>query len=144
VCLEIAIAKYQGEHPETNGEFGAARNRLLKRVEEHSDDLGILAALSEVDAYLGRKQEAIQEAKRAVEKSQVSKETLLGPFLVSNLAVVYALANEPDLAFQTLDVSIRTPRSEICYGDLKLNPNWDLLRADPRFDKLLAQLAAKD
>jgi len=32
----------------------------------------------------------------------------------------------------------------IDYGDLKLNPCWDPLRKDPRFDKLLAELAPRD
>ena len=60
---------------------------------------------------------------------------------MNTLAQVYALTSEPDLAFRTLDVAIKLPASEISYGELKLDPNWDSIRMDPRFDKLLAQLA---
>jgi uncharacterized protein HemY len=140
LCLEIPFAKHQGEHPEANAEFGEARNKLLQKVKEHPENPYLLAYLGQIDAYLGRKQQAIEEAKRAV---QMSPDGVEGPWLQSILAVVYSFTNEPDLAFQVLDVSIKTPRG-VSYGELKLDPDWDPLRADPRFDKLLAELAPKD
>jgi tetratricopeptide (TPR) repeat protein len=143
LCMEIPIAKYQGEHPETSAEFGAARNQLLHKVEEHPEDPDLLSALGQIDAYLGRKQEAIQEAKRAVEMLPVSKDAFVGPYLVINLAQVYSLTDEPDLAFQALNASIKAA-GPLSYGELKLDADWDPLRKDPRFDKLLAQLAPHD
>jgi len=127
-----------------NAEFVAARDQVLRRVEEHPADAKLLSTLGAIDAYLGRKQDAIQETKRAVEILPVSKDAVDGPLLVVNLEAVYALTNEPDLAFPALDVSIRTPASGISYGELKLDPGWDPLRSDPRFDKLVAQLAPKE
>ena len=62
ICLEIPIAKYQGEHPEMNVEFAAARNQLLRKVEGHPADPKLLSALSLIDAHMGRKQDALQEA----------------------------------------------------------------------------------
>src|SRR6202008_395597 len=59
-----------------------------------------------------------------------------------NLATVYALTGEPDLAFQHLAVSAKTPGG-VNYGWLKLDPRWDPLRADPRFESLVAQLAPR-
>jgi tetratricopeptide (TPR) repeat protein len=141
VCLEIPIAKLQGENIERNTEFTAARNQLLQKVEAHPESPDFLSVLAQIDAYLGRNQEAIQEAKHAVEMLPVSKDAWNGPQLVNTLAQVYALTSEPDLAFRTLDVAIKLPASEISYGELKLDPNWDSIRMDPRFDKLLAQLA---
>src|SRR5260370_3962307 len=70
----------------------------------------------------------------------MQKPPLDGPDLVHNLAMVYAWTNEPDLAFQTLNVSIKAPVG-VSYGELKLDPDWDPLRSAPRFAKLLAQLA---
>ncbi len=139
-CLEIQISKFQGEHPETNAESGVARNVLVKKVEEHPEDPYLLVYLGQIDAYLDRKQEAIQEAKHAVE---MLPDAIDGPILRCILATVYAWTNEPDLAFQELDVSAKTPRG-VSYGDLKLDPDWDPLRTDPRFNELLAQLAPKD
>lgn len=73
----------------------------------------------------------------------ISKDAVEGPPLVSNLALVYAWTNEPNLAFQELTISVKTPGG-VFYGELKLDPAWDLLRKDPRFGKLLAQLAPKE
>ena len=57
---------------------------------------------------------------------------------------VYAWANQSDLAFEQLNILIKMPRFWFTYGDLKTNPAWDPLRKDPRFDKLLAELAPRD
>jgi hypothetical protein len=66
-----------------------------------------------------------------------------GPNLVVNLAVVYAWTNEADLAFETLTPLIKIP-SGVFYGELTREVYWDPLRQDPRFEKLLAELAPRD
>jgi hypothetical protein len=48
-----------------------------------------------------------------------------------------------DLAFETLSSLTKTPFG-IYYGELKLEPYWDPLRKDPRYEKLLAELVPKD
>jgi hypothetical protein len=65
------------------------------------------------------------------------------PNLVENLALVYAWANEPDLALETLYPIVKIP-SGVHYGELTLDPGWNPLRKDPRFSKLLTELAPKD
>ena len=96
-----------------------------------------------VDALLGQKEAAVAEAKRAVEMLPISKDALEGPGIVMNLTVVYAWTDEFDRAFETLSPLTKTPFG-IFYGQLKRDPYWDPLRKDPRFDKLLAELAPKD
>jgi hypothetical protein len=98
-----------------------------------------------VDALLGDKEKAIAEAKRAVEMLPISKDAVEGPFIDANLAVVYAWTDEVDLAFETLiPLMTKTPFGTLLYGDLKTNPIFDPLRKDPRYQKLLAELAPKD
>ncbi len=63
--------------------------------------------------------------------------------MLVQLAVVYAWTNELDLAFETLSPLTKIPNG-LFYGDLKLNAYWTPLRKDPRFDKLLAELAPRD
>jgi hypothetical protein len=63
--------------------------------------------------------------------------------LLYNLAAIYGMVNESDLAFQVLAVSAKIPGG-VSYGELKLDPCWDPLRKDPRFEKLLAELAPRD
>ena len=102
-----------------------------------------LSTLACVDIALGRRELAISEAQRAVEMVPISKDAVYAPNLVKNLARVYAWANEPDLALETLAPLTKIPDG-LYYGSLKLDPSWDPLRKDPRFDKLLAELAPKD
>jgi hypothetical protein len=63
-----------------------------------------------------------------------------GPTVLANLAVVYAWTGEADSAFNQLAILAKTPLG-VYYGQLKKDPLWDPIRKDPRFDKLLAQLA---
>ena len=128
---------------EIRSEFTAARDQLNRKVEESPDEPDLLSALGIVDAALGRKEEAIQEAKSATEMLPVSKAAEMGPGLVANLAIAYEWSNELELAFQELTISVNTPNS-LLYGELKLNPVWDQLRKDSRFEKLLSELAPRD
>ena len=58
-------------------------------------------------------------------------------------ARVAVQAGEKDLAIQQLAISAQNATG-VSYGDLKLNPRWDPLRGDPRFEKIVASLAPKD
>jgi hypothetical protein len=73
----------------------------------------------------------------------ISEDAFQGPHLAMRVAVLYAWANQPELAFEQLDILIKIPGG-LTYGDLKTYPGWDPLRKDPRFDNLLAQLAPRD
>ena len=142
-CLEIYLAYLKGDRPTMEAGFAAAREQLNRKVEAHPEDASLLSALAVIDAALGRKLDAIEEAKRAVAMLPVSEDAVDGPSLLYNLAAVYGMMNEQDLAFQELAVSAKIPGG-VSYGDLKLDACWDPLRNDPRFDKLLAELAPRD
>lgn len=102
----------------------------------------MLSQLAVVDALLNNQEAAIEEAKRAVELLPISKDAVLGPLLEVNLAVVYAWTNQLDLAFERLNSSAKVPNG-IFYGQLKRDPYWEPLRQDPRYEKLLAELAPR-
>jgi len=94
-----------------------------------------------LDAGLGRKKEAIREALRAIELMPIAKDSLVGPFLVTNLAPVYAWTGERDRALEQLEIVATIPAGPT-YGDLRFNPCWDSLRGDPRFNKIVAAAKA--
>ena len=64
--------------------------------------------------------------------------------LVANLAMVYAWTGEHDLALEQLEkvATLPGPHDGVTYGDLLLNPCWDDLRGDTRFDKIVAATKA--
>jgi hypothetical protein len=74
----------------------------------------------------------------------ISDDAVDGAVIAANIAIVYAWANQSDLAFEQLDILIKMPAFLLSYGNLKTNPSWNPLRKDPRFDKLLAELAPHD
>ena len=95
------------------------------------------------DAMLGRCGEAIQEGKRACEVLPLTKDSWVGPTFENYLAVIYAACGEKDLALKQLERSAKLPVG-ITYGELKYSPEWDSLRGDPRFEKIIASLAPKE
>ena len=91
---------------------------------------------------MGRKEEALREGRRAVELTTRAKDLLTGPEVVANLALIYAWTGERDLAIKQLEIAAKLPNGPD-YGDLVLDPVWDSLRADSRFQKIVASLALK-
>ena len=143
-CVEIWLAMAQGEHPKPEGKFAVAVAELERRRDTDPNDAQLASALGIIDAALGRKAEAIQEAKRALELEPITKDAMDGAGRIYNLAVVYAQAGEVDLAFEQLAVLAKTPSQFSNYGYFKHESGFDPLRKDPRFDKLLAELAPHD
>jgi hypothetical protein len=144
-CYSILIARLQGNPPRDDPSFVEVREQLNQIVNNSPAPTiaRALGTLAVVDSLLGKKEIAIAEAKRAVEMVPISKDALDGPALLINLAVVYAWTGESDLAIGTLIPLTKVPAG-IFYGPLKRDPYWEPLRQDPRFDKLLAELAPKD
>ena len=142
-CGEICLAALQGKHPTMESGFAAARDQLAERVESHPDDVQLLSVLGAMDALLGRKQEAIEEATRAVELRPISQDAVEGPFILVNLALVSAWTNEPDQAFRELAILVKTPGNPLqSRASFKLDPFWDPIRNDPRFEQLAEQIPA--
>jgi hypothetical protein len=139
-CYSILLSRLQGDQPDTNSSLVEAREQLSQKVRASPGNAPMLSALAIVDALLAHKAEAVKEAQRAVEMLPASKDAMDGPGVLANLAVVYAWTDQPDLAFDQLAVLTKTPLG-IYYGHLKADQLWTPIRQDPRFQKLLADLA---
>ena len=93
-----------------------------------------------------RKEDAIREARRAVELEPESQDAFHGPLWAGNLALVYALVGEQDQAIALIERLLSTPGqvswsdcpSSITLAELRLRWEWDSLRSNPRFQKILA------
>lgn len=151
-CYSILVDRLRGVAVDANPAFATAREMLNEFVPDLQGDPSaihldlnamLLSQMAVVDSLLGKKTDAIVEAKHAVDMLPISRDAMDGPGLLLNLAVVYAWSNELDKAFETIAPLAKIPNG-ISYGDLKLSVWWDPLRKDPRFDKLLTELAPKD
>jgi TolB-like protein/Tfp pilus assembly protein PilF len=123
--------------------FTAARVIAQKIVRDKPDNGVAWSLLGLIDAGLDRKEEAVREGRRACELMPMSKDAVLGPMLIAELANIYAWIGENDLALEQLAISGQAPFG-VHYGELKLDPVWDSLRGDPRFEKIVASLAPKE
>ena len=122
--------------------FTNARAEVAKIVENQPEFAAALSLLGMIDAGLGRKEEALREGRRACELLPISKDAIDGVALAANLAQIYAWTGERDLAIDQIAAVERVP-NYLSYGFLKLQPFWDTLRGDARFEQIVASLAPK-
>lgn len=135
------IASARGDKHKAQAAFAAAREKREATSDDKSKDPPYFADIAKLDARLGRKEEAIREALRAVELDPIAKDSLNGPTWVADLALVYAWTGERNRALDQLEIVATIPNGPT-YGDLLLNPCWDDLRGDKRFDKIIAAAKA--
>jgi TolB-like protein/Tfp pilus assembly protein PilF len=139
---EALVARLKGDEAGAKAAFLAARVEVEKIVREQPNYGSALCVLGLIDAALGHKEEAINEGRRAAMLLPTTKDAIDGAEIVKYLAVIYAWCGEKDLALGQIAATLRIP-STLSYGNLKLHPNWDSLRGDPRFEKIVADLAPK-
>jgi TolB-like protein len=140
---EALAARTLGDEAAARKAFLAARAEVEKTAREQSDYGPVYTVLGLIDAGLGRKEEAMREGRRAIELLPITKDSIDGAELVKYLAVIYAWCGEKDLALDQIAATLRIP-STLSYGNLKLHPYWDALRGDPRFEKIVADLAPRN
>jgi tetratricopeptide (TPR) repeat protein len=131
---EGQLARARGDKGKALAAFEAARKKL--ETSDLAKDGTSLSELAMFDAGLGRKQDAIREVKRAVQLEPITKDAVNGPIIVTRSAVVYEWTGERDRALEQLEIVATIPNGPT-HGDLRFNPCWNDLRADPRFDKII-------
>jgi TolB-like protein/class 3 adenylate cyclase/Tfp pilus assembly protein PilF len=136
------IARMKEDIGGARAAFSAARQQQEKVVRADPNDGSQLCFLGLVDAALDRKEEALREGRRAVELLPVTKDALNGADILYFYAVICAWTGERDLAFEQLETLAKIPAG-VSYGDIRLDPFWDPLRGDPRFEKIVTSLAPK-
>ncbi len=139
---EGLLAKLRQDAPVAHAAFMAARAETEKLVRAEPGNARPLSALALIDAELGEKERAISEGRTASDILPPAKDAISGVLLVTNLARIYALTGEKDLALRQLEIVSKLPFGP-SYGQLRLDPEWDSLRGDSRFKKIVASLAPK-
>src|SRR5438093_1471135 len=135
------VARMKGDEDGARAAFSAARTEQEKVVRAQPDDLTQsveLCSLGLIDAALGRKQEALSEGRRAAELLPVTKTAIEGAEILYFYAAICAQVGERDLAIEQLKTLAKIPVGAH-YGELRLDPFWDPLRGDPRFEKIVEE-----
>jgi len=139
--LEGRLYLYQGDKTKAQAAFERARPVAEQLVRDAPGDPGRHVQLGAVLAGLGLKEEAVNEGRKAVESVPESQDAFEGPQATAALAEIYAGVGEYDEAFRLLDHLLKVPNG-LTVPALKLDPVWDPLRKDPRFQALIDKYAA--
>jgi TolB-like protein len=136
-CEGLAARAF-GDNEAAMNAFAEAREEMETVLQKQPDYAEAMSAIGMIDAALGRKEDALREGRRAVELLPVTKDVMTGSELLRNLALIYAWTGEKELALDQIAAALQGP-GHITYGQLRLHPWWDVIRDDPRFDKLVEE-----
>jgi serine/threonine-protein kinase len=138
----IDLVRNDAAHARTD--FEAARPAMEKTVADSPQDAIRHAQLGLLYAFMGRKEDALHEARRAVELKAISRDVIEGAAAQAFQALIFARTGEADRAVSEIEHLLTTPFA-VDYGDesitlpdLRTRWEWDPLRKDPRFQKIMA------
>ena len=126
------------------GDIAAARDFGARAVPLYESQIrsaprvpGLHAFLGYALAFAGRKDEAVREVRLATELEPVEKSPWFGMEMVWAVAQTYMLVGDEDQAIATLERMLKSP-FYVTPAWLKVDPTWDSLRKNPKFQKLVA------
>jgi len=132
-----------GDHAAAHGTWQQARSELESFLKEQPENFSLMGILALTNASLGDKAAALALSERAMANLTVEKDAIIGAVPIAIFARVTARIGEPDRAVAALQKLLSIP----CAGPLpenvpltpallRLDPMFDLLRGDPRFEAL--------
>ncbi len=136
VLVECEVDVLAGASGPSIDSCGAALEYLQHARDLSPGDPAIHAALGWAYALTGDKAQAIEAGERAVELLPVTSDAMAGHSHLVRLAKIYAWVDEPYQAVKRIEKSLRTP-GWLSVSNLRLDPDWDPIRDDPRFQELL-------
>jgi len=142
--FEACTALAQGHVTGARAKFEQAQSALELAVAEAPQNAWRHAWLGSVYAFLGKKEEAIGESRRATELLPPEKDAITGPELEVFAALIYAQVGEANRAIDLIEHLLVTPSAlteagiAVTTQELRLNWWWDPLRSDARFQKIIA------
>ncbi len=141
--VTIGVAKKAiGDAAGAREVFEKARRFAEDDIRQTPNDGAAHARLAEALAWLGQKEAALAEIKRAQELLPESKDAFDGPQITQSAAEIHAIFGDAADAVALLDGLLQRP-SAVTVATLKLNPVWDPIRKDSRFQALLEKYGAK-
>ncbi len=126
----------RGETALAHAAFEESRTLLEQQLAEHPQDPRLHSSLGIADAGLGRREEAIREGRLGVALSPIERDAVNGIRRVTELAQIYAMLGDGKAASEEVAVLLSHP-AMISPALLDLDPIFDPVRRDPRFQKVL-------
>ena len=139
-----------GDHVGARESWRQARSEMEPFLKEQPNNYSLIGDLALINMDLGNKAAALALSDRAIAANPIEQNAVTGPVPIEVLARVTARMGEPDRAISVLQKLLSIPYSgAFAFGVpltpalLRLDPMFDPLRNDPRFQKLVASLAPK-
>jgi tetratricopeptide (TPR) repeat protein len=141
------VALARGDIASAQRYFTATAPAIEGWVRDEPNDPNRHAELGLLYAYMQRKEDALREGRRALEIEPESENAFHGANMAAHLALIHALLGERDEAIALITRLLSTPGPvawpdsphNITLSDLRLRWEWDSLRSDPRFQKILSE-----
>jgi len=127
----------RGDAAKARAYADSARTAFEEQLKISPDDSQLHALYGVALAYLGRRDQAVAEGKRSLELLPLDKDAFSAPYNQHQVVRIYILTGQQEKAIDLLEPLLQRPYY-LSPGWLKVDPNFDPLRQNPRFQKLSA------
>jgi serine/threonine protein kinase/Tfp pilus assembly protein PilF len=138
LVLEAYVHRQLGNTEKMEAALARAKQLLNDQIKYNPDEPNLHGSLAMALALSGEKEDALAEINRAAALAPPSQDAIESANWLNALAAVHMISGDADAALEELTKAVDLPAGP-SYGELRLNPAWDMVRKQPRFQTILAQ-----
>jgi tetratricopeptide (TPR) repeat protein len=138
LLLEASVQRQLGNGEKALEVLAKAKELLADRIKENPDDPNLHGSLAMAYALSGEKKDALAAINRAAALAPPSQDAIDSTNWLNALAAVHVENGDTDAALDELTKAVSLPNGP-SYGELRMNPTWDPVRAEPQFQRILTE-----